>query len=80
MNHIGVGSGCPVTVFTVPEHNPKPSTARGKRRYAALDADRRTRRERMWGAPRSNTPSKKQLSLMESRSAVSRRQQQQDSQ
>ena len=59
------GIGCTVYNSGLPEHNPKPSTERGKRRLAKCNDSQRKQREAAWGRSRSVTPSKLQRKLME---------------
>lgn len=49
----------------LPEHNPMPSTDRGRRRLAKCNDTQRKQREAAWGRSRSTTPSKLQRRLME---------------
>ena len=62
-----IGTGCPTTVVGLPVHNPEPSTARGKRRFAALEPKQQEQRRARWNIGRSTRPSKMQKKMMESR-------------
>lgn len=58
-----VGSGCLGREGGLPVNNPKPSTARGKRRHAARsDADKK-RAENIWEGPRSTRKSRYQKAM-----------------
>ena len=57
------GNGVTVTHFNLPDHNPKPSTARGKRRHSNRTDDKKKQAEAAWNRNRSNNKSKKQKAL-----------------
>lgn len=51
-----VGTGCKTMNDGLPEHNPKPSTERGKRRHAKRSEDAKNAAEAAWGKGRSAFP------------------------
>jgi hypothetical protein len=57
VNKIG-GSGCELYARSNPggEHNPKPSTERGKRRHEARNDDKKKRAQKAWDTGRSLYP------------------------
>lgn len=58
------GTGCiPPFESGLPEHNPKPSTERGKRRHHKRNDDRKKVAEKAWNTGRSSRPSRFQQAL-----------------
>lgn len=53
MKNTIIGSGCPSAVYGLPEHNPAPSTVRGKRRHEKRNAEQKKYAENKWGQARS---------------------------
>jgi hypothetical protein len=55
-----VGSGCTISVFGLPVHNPEPSTDRGRRRLAKLNNQQQENRRKSWNKNRTNRQSRYQ--------------------
>lgn len=60
------GVGCTTRCDTLPAHNPRPSTPRGKRRHAARGPQQAKLAEQAWNTGRSTQESKLQKKLNES--------------
>ena len=58
-----VGSGCTNRQSGLPVNNPRPSTARGKRRHEARNDGQKKRAEAIWEGPRSTKLSRYQKVL-----------------
>lgn len=60
-----IGRGCEpfLMINQFPNHNPEPSTARGKRRHAARDDGGKKRAEAAWNKDRSKQKSRYQERL-----------------
>lgn len=61
-----VGTGCTSRNDGLPPHNPRPSTARGKRRHANRGDGAKKAAEAAWNRGRSTQESKLQRQLNES--------------
>lgn len=57
------GNGCVNYNIGLPEHNPQPSTERGRRRHAKRNDQQRKQAESAWNRGRSNQKSKLQEEL-----------------
>ncbi len=61
-----VGTGCTTRSTGLPDHNPRPSTPRGKRRHAARSPGQQKAAEEAWSRGRTTKESKYQKRLNES--------------
>lgn len=58
-----IGVGCTSKRSGLPNHNPAPSTTRGKRRHSNRNDSQKKHAEKVWDAPRTNRKSRYQKAL-----------------